>query len=444
MARQSRVRDPQVTVSQHILRAGRSVWLDAARPRRRYPTLSGQYEASVAIVGGGMTGALVAHAFAEAGVPVVLLEGSFVGRGSTAASFALLLQEPDLELTQLVGRYGSRQARRIWELSRQSVRGLISLLTRLGVRCNLETRDSVYYACDPGGVARLRREYAFRTRSGVGGTWLDRAALHRLTGIAGGGAIRTRGSAQFDPYRACLGVLRAAAGAGARIFERSSARRISTTRERVRIQTSGGVVEADHVVIATGYATSHFRPLVGRFRMYRTYVLATEPLRAARRDRLGLTDVMIWDTERPYHYARWTPDRRLLLGGGDHVVRSRERPGLRLAASTREVRAHFERQLPALTDVDTQTVWHGLFAMTPDSLPYIGPHQRYPRHWFALGYGGNGMTFSFLAARLLLERWRQTISNDHALFDFGRLRRRVARRSRGAVGKFKRVRSDEK
>jgi hypothetical protein len=33
----------------------------------------------------------------------------------------------------------------------------------------------------------------------------------------------------------------------------------------------------------------------------------------------------------------------------------------------------------------------GLFAMTPDSLPYIGPPRYYPGHWFALGYGGNGM-----------------------------------------------------
>ena len=419
-----------MTVSQHTLRAGRSVWLDAGRPKRRYPTLSGQHEASVAIVGGGMTGALVAHAFAKVGVPVVLLEGSFVGRGSTAASSALLLQEPDLELRQLVGRYGLRHAKRIWELSGQSVRGLISLLIKLRVRCNLETRDSVYYASDGQGLARLRREYAFRTRSGFDAEWLDSTALRRLTGITGGGAIRTRGRAQFDPYRACLGVLRAAAAAGASVFEQSQVLRISRTRKRLRIHTRDGVVEADRVVIATGYATPRFRPLVGRFRMYRTYVLATEPLRGAQRHRLGLADVMIWDTERPYHYARWTPDRRLLLGGGDRVVRSHERSGPRLTAATRELRAHFERQLPALTDVDMPTAWEGLFAMTPDSLPYIGPHQRYPRHWFALGYGGNGMTFSFMAARLLLERWRQTVSEDHGLFDFGRLRRLGARRSR--------------
>ena len=89
----------------------------------------------------------------------------------------------------------------------------------------------------------------------------------------------------------------------------------------------------------------------------------------------------------------------------------------------RELRAHFETQLPALAGVETSLAWEGLFAMTPDSLPYIGPHRRYPRHWFALGYGGNGMTFGFLAAKLLLERWQGGASRDHALFEFGRTRR---------------------
>lgn len=66
--------------------------------------------------------------------------------------------------------------------------------------------------------------------------------------------------------------------------------------------------------------------------------------------------------------------------------------------------------------------WEGLFAMTPDGLPYIGPHARYPRHLFALGYGGNGMTFGFLAARMLLEQWQRIDSPDHALFAFNRHR----------------------
>ncbi len=64
--------------------------------------------------------------------------------------------------------------------------------------------------------------------------------------------------------------------------------------------------------------------------------------------------------------------------------------------------------------------WEGLFATTPDGLPYIGPHRRYARHLFALGYGGNGMTFGFLAARLLLEWYRGNRTKDHELFAFSR------------------------
>ena len=32
--------------------------------------------------------------------------------------------------------------------------------------------------------------------------------------------------------------------------------------------------------------------------------------------------------------------------------------------------------------------WDGVFATTPDGLPYIGGHPDYPRQLFALGYGG--------------------------------------------------------
>jgi glycine/D-amino acid oxidase-like deaminating enzyme len=241
-----------------------------------------------------------------------------------------------------------------------------------------------------------------------------------MTGIPARAAIRTRGNAQFDPYRASLGVLASAVDAGAQVFERSQVRRIDVTRTGVCVRTAGGTLDARRVIIATGYATREFRPLAGRFRMYWTYVLASERIRAKQRDELGLSDVMIWDTERPYHYARWTPDRRLLLGGGDRLVRPGPGRTRQFQAATAEVREYFESLLPALATIETASAWEGRFAMTSDSLPYVGPHRRYPGHWFALGYGGNGMTFGFLAARLLLERWQGIRSQDHQLFAFDR------------------------
>ena len=216
--------------------------------------------------------------------------------------------------------------------------------------------------------------------------------------------------------------MREAARAGARVFERSRVRRIESRRsgDGVRVRTAGGVVEARQVVIATGYATRQFRPLAGRFRLVRTYVAATPPLDARARREVGLADVLLWDTRRQYHYARWTADHRLLLGGADQAIRGGPGPAARLSSAVAEIRRHFEALLPALGDVDVSHAWEGRFANTPDSLPYIGPHRRYPGHAFALGYGGNGMTFAALAARILVEQWQGVRSPDHDLFAFNR------------------------
>jgi glycine/D-amino acid oxidase-like deaminating enzyme len=402
------------------LRHGRPIWIQGSRRIQRYSSLSGVHRAQVAIIGGGMTGALAAHAFAAAGVEAILLEAGLAGRGSTAASSALLLQEPDLELSELDTRYGARASRRIWEMSGDSVESLVRLLRRLKIGCGLERKDAIYYAADAKAGARLRAEFEHRRASGFEGIWLGSAALRNATGISGYGAIRSSGNAQFDPYRACLGVLRAAAASGAQIFERSRVTRVVNASNHVRVFTENGRVDCDRVIIATGYATPHFRPLVGRFRMYRTYVVATKPLTVAERREAGLSDVMVWDTERSYHYARWAFGHRLLLGGGDQIVRPGARRAQQFEASIDRLRAYFETRFPALSSVETESAWEGMFATTPDTLPYIGPHRRYPRHWFALGYGGNGMTFGFLAARLLLERWQGNLSKDHALFEFGR------------------------
>jgi glycine/D-amino acid oxidase-like deaminating enzyme len=70
--------------------------------------------------------------------------------------------------------------------------------------------------------------------------------------------------------------------------------------------------------------------------------------------------------------------------------------------------------------VDIDFAWEGLFTTTPDGLPYVGPHPDCPKHLFALGYGGNGMTFGFLAARLLLEWYRGKRTDNHRLFGFDR------------------------
>src|SRR5205807_2644936 len=129
--------------------------------------------------------------------------------------------------------------------------------------------------------------------------------------------IITPGNAEVDPVRACLGFMDAAVSFGAEVFEASPVRQVTTTKDGVSVRTAGGIVRAKQVLVATGYATREFKPLTRRFKMKDTYVIATARLPKRTRRLLRHKDLMLWDTDRPYHYLRWTDQGRLLLGGED-------------------------------------------------------------------------------------------------------------------------------
>jgi glycine/D-amino acid oxidase-like deaminating enzyme len=405
------------------LRFGTSYWLDQFTGRKpRFGAMRGRHQADVVIVGGGVTGCAAACLFARAGARVVVVEARRIGQGSTAASTALLMQEPDVDFRDLAARYGTATARRIWRRSRAAVGGFTGLLRQLRISAGLQDMPSVYWTCDPRASSDLHRELDRRHSAGLPGRWLSPDGLKRAAGIDGAGGILTRGNAQVDPYRSCIGIAKRAQEAGARLFEDSPALRVRGTRDGVSIELERGAIRADWAIIATGYATPEFKPLAGRFKMLNTYVMATPPLPLRVRRKMGLGKVMLWDTERPYHYARWTRDGRLLFGGQDRPKLPRAARPSALAARARDLSAELADLYPALAGVTSDYAWEGLFASTPDGLPYIGAHRRYPRQLFALGYGGNGMTFGYLAAEILLRAVRGTPAHDDELFGFGRLR----------------------
>jgi glycine/D-amino acid oxidase-like deaminating enzyme len=160
-----------------VLRRGRTIWLGRTKPAARFPILRGRHETEVAIVGGGMTGAMIAESLTRQGVRVSVIEADRIGQGSTAASTALLLQEPDYDLADLSKRYGPRAAKRIWTLSQDAARDFIITIERLNISCGLSKRDSLYYTLDENRARTLERELKRRHKAGLGGRWLDHPAL---------------------------------------------------------------------------------------------------------------------------------------------------------------------------------------------------------------------------------------------------------------------------
>ena len=212
------------------LRHGHPLWLDhPAPPKRSYPRHRGNLDTDVVIIGGGITGAICAYLFAEAGVRVALVESKLAGHGSTVASTALLMQEPDRDFGDLAGRFGRAAARDVWKSLGRATRDLAKTMRALKMNAGLCECDSVYFTLDPDKMKALRKEFDARKAAGLPGRWLSSSSVYRMTGIRAQAAIVTLGNAQVNPLRACHGFLAAAARRGARIFERTQAR----TREDV-------------------------------------------------------------------------------------------------------------------------------------------------------------------------------------------------------------------
>lgn len=412
------------------LHSGAPFWIVKNGIRDDGHPLDGPVTCDVAVIGAGITGALVADALSAQGVEVVVLDRNEPGTGSTGASTALVLYELDVELAELVHHIGLEDAVEVYRLCVAGVQSLTQTAISLG-GCGLTRKESLYLASRSADKGRVEREAALRAQHGISASFLDAAVVESRYGIASHGAILSPVAAEVDPLRLTLALIHRALRRGARLFSQTAALRVEQVARGVSIHTTrGGLVRARRVVYAMGYEVPpELEPnLVS---LHSTYALATQRIE---RMPAWLERTVVWETARPYAYLRTSGDGRLIIGGEDVPFKS---AALRDRLLPSRI-ARLERRLGTLVpSVSTRTAfaWAGTFGETPDCLPYIGEHPRFPGAWFTLGYGGNGITYSVLAARLVCDALMGRPNTAARLFSPTRpVKRRGAAAPCGASG----------
>jgi glycine/D-amino acid oxidase-like deaminating enzyme len=384
-----------------------------------YPALHRDLRCDVAVIGGGITGALVAHRFAAEGISTVLLEAEEIGRGSTSATTALIQYEIDTHLSDLIPQIGREPAVRSYRLCLDAVAGIGRLARTLDpkARCAWRASPSLYLASHRKDVPGLEAEHAARRAIGIEVELLTERDLRQRFSFTRPAALRSALAGELDAFKLTYLLLADGAERGLAVYDRTRVVRYDPIRGGVRLGTEqGDTVRARRVVFATGYETPEFldRKIV---RLHDTYALATAPV--DRFEGWGDDRCLIWETARPYFYARTTGDGRVVMGGADRPFASAQQRRRLLLRQTRRVETNFRRLFPAIRfDVDWR--WGGTFGDTEDGLPYIGTVRQFPHGYFALGYGGNGITFSWIAANLLLDRFLDRRNPDLEIFRFDR------------------------
>ena len=397
------------------LRAGQSVWAASRKPPVRHDALRRNLSTDVLVIGAGISGALVAESLSSVGLRVVVVDRRGPLAGSTSASTALLQYEIDTPLTILSRSLGVATAERIWRRSRMALDALRDRTRNLGIRADMKRRDVLYLAGDLLDAAGLAHEEKARRRAGFEVALLSSEEIRLRYGIRRKGALLGRENMVADPRKLAAGYLRAAQRLRAKIFAPVDIVDVQESARRVLATTSKGYeIRARHVVYATGYELAKSAPAKGH-RIASTWAIATRP----QRSKLWPTECMIWEASERYLYLRTTPDGRIVCGGEDEPFQDDERRDALSPSKTRSLEKKLHRMFPEV-DAAADFEWTGSFGASDTGAPSIGRVPGKRRTLAVLGYGGNGITFSMLAAQIVRGICTGAGDPDEELFALGR------------------------
>jgi len=397
------------------VRTGETYWRAiGAEPVTAFP-LTANIATEVVIVGAGITGVLIAHYLVTEGVDVALIDKAEVGVGSTAASTGLLQHEVDTPLVELIPKVGEKNAVHAYKRGLTAIKELEQLATDHPTHCGFSSQEAIYFASKSWHYAQLKREHDCRKKYGFDVQLLAEDELKEITVVNASSALLSRGNAQIDPYAFTQHLVSQSIAKGLRVFANCEATYISETDDSVVVITPGGSITAKKIVYATGYESGKYlKNEMGDLNS--TYVVASEPIGNSRLSKL---DCLFWETARPYFYARQTPDNRVIIGGEDTSFSNDHQSNRLFKKQIEKLIVRFRELFPAI-DFIPSYAWAGTFAETKDGLAYIGEVSDRPRAYFALGYGGNGITFSVIAARLIADLYLGRQNPDEEVFRFNR------------------------
>ncbi len=381
-----------------------------------YPKLERDIKTDVLVLGGGISGALTAHYLIREGIDCTLIDARTIGLGSTCASTSLLQYEIDTPLHELIKIVGEKSAVRSYKLGVSAIAKLSELATKTRMK-DFEMKKSLYYAAYKKDIPFLKKEFDVRKKYGFKVKWLDENQVFKQFGFSCPGGILSDIAAATDTYLLTHHLLQYNINKGLVVYDRTPVVSIKHNRFNVQLKTQEKfIITAKKLIYATGYEVVDFisKPIV---KLTSTYAVASEAFNSPIKP--GKSNVLIWNTAKPYLYFRSTNDNRIIVGGRDEEFFSHIKRDKLIPQKSKQLQKDFKKIFPSIP-FKTEFSWAGIFGSTKDGLPYIGAYRKLPNSFFALGFGGNGITFSQVAGEIITSLLKGKKNRDANIFSFER------------------------
>ena len=296
------------------------------------------------------------------------MERNICGGSSTGKSAGFLTPDSELELSQLIRRFGAKGAKDLWEVPVRGIERMVSLIKSSGTDCDLQSQDSLFLGKGSAGVKAIREEDATRQSLGYESQVYMGSDVSSVIGSKGySAAVRYRDTYGVDGLRYAQGIKGLLIDGGVSVFESSAVVGFSGHTAKTHM----GSVTADQVIFCADKLGPDLNPYAWNVYHEQTFLSITEPLSAAEeRSLFPQGPFQCWDSDLVYSYYRMTGSRRLLLGGGS-LLTTYARNDDTTSSVIDNVVSGFRKMFPALNSVRFIQYWPGRIDMTRDLLPTV-------------------------------------------------------------------------
>ena len=277
--------------------------------KHKFDYLDKNIETEIVIVGGGITGCLLAYYLSEKNIKCVLLEKERIGYGSTSISTALLQYELDSMVNKLEEVMKKDKIEKAYKLCLKALEDLDKIINKHGNKCEYIKSDILLYSAKKDDKKILEYEFEFRKSIGLDVDFIDENQKIFPFEIQAG-IISKFGGAKINPYLLSLHLLEIAKDKSMQVYENTKVNSIEYLEDEIIVKTNyENEIKCKKVIVATGYDTDLFTDRNFGTKSI-TYNIVTEKIN----DIKEYNNYIIRDTNSPYNYYRKTKDNRIIAG----------------------------------------------------------------------------------------------------------------------------------
>jgi glycine/D-amino acid oxidase-like deaminating enzyme/nitrite reductase/ring-hydroxylating ferredoxin subunit len=387
-----------------------SLWQNTTSTVFTPAALAASDKFDVVIAGAGITGITLALLMQKSGRRVAVLEAESIGFGTTGGTTAHLNTLLDTPYTTIIKNFNLEHAQGVYHSTRAAIDLVREHVEAYNIDCGFELQDAFLYAQNESQQKELEDIYEACVQTGLKIEFTDSIPVP----VAFQKAVRIKEQAKFHPLRYTHRLAQAFVEAGGTIVEhcRVNDAKKEESANVLSVETSIGYFVCDQLVY-----TTHIPPGVNLLHLrcspYRSYAMSVKL------DGESYPEHLSYDMYDPYHYYRTQVidgEKFLIVGGEDHRTGDESNTNGCFLKLESHIRSHFN-----VSSVTHR--WSSQYFEPADGLPYIGHLPGNPENVFvATGFGGNGITYSHVAALVLKSMLLHEDSPFVSLYTPGRVK----------------------